>query len=192
MSTVYATPNHQSFISWEGLWTVPTSVNCWNRSKKTRRTNAGVISRKESSCIMTMQSLTQQPKRCRSSTTWAGNCSLIPLTAQTLPHQTFTCLVPWKSSREAQSLKVMMKSKLLWVTGGDFGLKIFTLRCACAPKLVHKWKKCAKLMGDYVEKKLSFYLNYNSLYWKIDLICWITLVFSKLALKRNHYSLIGL
>ena len=33
-------------------------------------------------------------------------------------------------------------------------------------KLVHRWKKCVKLMKDYVEKKkkLRFYLNYKSLY----------------------------
>ena len=37
--------------------------------KKQKSTNAGVISQKESSCIMTMQGLTQQPKRSRPSTT---------------------------------------------------------------------------------------------------------------------------
>ncbi|BFZ03636.1 hypothetical protein BsWGS_06675 [Bradybaena similaris] len=71
------------------------------------------ISQKESSCIMTTQDLTQQPERCRPSMSWAGSCPLIPLTAQTLPLQTFTCLVPLKRSRETRSMKVTMKSKML-------------------------------------------------------------------------------
>jgi len=70
--------------------------------QKRQRTNAGVISRKESSCIMTMQGLTQQPKQCRPWTTWAGNCFLISFIVQTLSLQTLTCLVPctWEAQRE--------------------------------------------------------------------------------------------
>ena len=31
-------------------------------------------------------------------------------------------------------------------------------------KLVHTWKNCVKLMEAMLKKKVSFYLNYNSLY----------------------------
>ena len=102
---------------------------------------------------------TQQPKWCRLSTTWAENCSLILLTAQTLRLQTFTCLVPWKSSREAQSLKMPMKSKVLWAIGWDISLKIFVLTeygSLCTDgKIVGNWweimlknKSKIKLLSD--------------------------------------------
>ena len=60
-------------------------------------------------------------------------------------------------------------------------------------KLVHKWKKCVKLMGDYAKKKkkLSFYLNYNFLYRKIRLIYWMTLVNWFLFSISQHTSWIN-
>ena len=82
-------------------------------AKKTKRTNAGAINQKESSCIVTMQGFTQQPKRCRPSSTWAGNCSLIPFQPRPCHFRLSRVWSLEKSSREAQSLKVTMKSKVL-------------------------------------------------------------------------------
>ena len=42
--------------------------------------------------------------------------------------KTFTCLFPWKRSREARSVRVMMRSKVLWATGWDISLNMFLLR----------------------------------------------------------------
>ena len=124
-------------------------TNIKNKRKKDIKNERRVISQKESFCIVTMQGLTQQPKRCRPSTTWAGNCFFIFLTAQTLPLQTFTCLVPWKSSREAQSLKVTINAKVLWMIGWDISLKIFMLReyeslCADGENVWNWWETMLK------------------------------------------------
>ena len=109
---------------------------------------------------MTMQGLTQQPKRCRPSTTWVGYCSLIPLTAQTLPFQ----LSPvWSLKEITGGTKFEREDEVKSVVSDWLRHQSKDFYAGEVRKLVHKWKKCLKLMGDYVEKKLSFYLNYNFL-----------------------------
>ncbi|BFZ19333.1 hypothetical protein BsWGS_22372 [Bradybaena similaris] len=115
-------------------------------------TDAGVISQKESSCIMTTQGLAQQPERCRPSMSWAGSCSLIPLTAQTLllhpsdfdlfgPLKAFTRGTKFESDDEVKSVV----SDWLRHQSKDFYAEGIW-------KLVHRWEKCVTVLGDYVEK----------------------------------------
>ena len=70
-----------------------------------------------------------------------------PLPAQTLTLPAFTGLVPWKSSREAQSSIMTMKSKVKSYNSD---------RSLCADgKNVWKWWE------TMLKKKLDFYLNYK-------------------------------
>ena len=89
---------------------------------------------------MAMQSLTQQPKRCRPSTTWAGNCSLISLTAQTLPF----ILCSHESDDEFKSIVSD------WLRHRSIDSYAEGIR-----KFLHRWEKCVKLKGNYEKKKAS-------------------------------------
>ena len=128
MSITYARPNHQSLISWEALWTVPTTVNYWNRSKKDIKNKC----RGHQSKGVILHHDNARPHTAAQTVQTINNLGwkLLPHPPYSpdLPLQTFICLVPWKSSRETQSLKMRMKSKVLWATGWDISLKIFMLR----------------------------------------------------------------
>ena len=124
---------------------------------------------------MTMQGLTLQPKRCRPSTTWGGNCSLIPLTAQTLPPSDFHLFAPWKEYTRGTKFESNDEAKVLWATSWDISLKIFMVKeyrslCTDGKNVWNWWETMLE------KKNLSFYLNYKSLYGKIHLIYWTTLV----------------
>ena len=102
-----------------------------------------------------------------------------PLTPQTLPLQTLTYLAPWKSLRQVQSLKVTIKSKVLWATGWDISLKFFMLReyessSTDGKNLWHWWETRLKkkafiwIISPYTEK-FTLFIEWPSYYDD----CWL-------------------
>ena len=99
---------------------------------------------------MTMQGLTQQLKWCRPSTSWARNCSLIPLQPRPCPFRLSPVWLlesvckrhEFESDDEVKSIV----SNWLRHQSKDFYTKEIW-------NLVHRWEKCVTVQGDYVKKK---------------------------------------